>query len=127
MNAFVVGREVLIPIQCEYYALEGLSRLLETIRRIRGSLNPELAIEGGLLTMFDGRLNLARQVVEDVRKNFPGPVFATIIPRSIRLSEAPSFGKPILLYDIRSAGAESYLRLAKEVIDGSAPGPRPGS
>ena len=127
VNALTAAHSVLIPIQCEYYALEGLSRLLETIRRIRGSLNPELAIEGGLLTMFDGRLNLARQVVEDVRKNFPGPVFATIIPRSIRLSEAPSFGKPILLYDIRSAGAESYLRLAKEVIDGSAPGPRPGS
>ena len=77
--------------------------------------------------MFDGRLNLARQVVEDVRRNFPGPVFSTIIPRSIRLSEAPSFGKPILLYDIRSSGAESYLRLAKEVIDGPAPSPRPGA
>lgn len=127
VNALTAAHSVLIPIQCEYYALEGLSHLLETIRLIRRTLNPDLMVEGGLLTMFDGRLNLARQVVEDVRKNFPGPVFSTIVPRSIRLSEAPSFGKPILLYDIRSAGAESYLRLAKEVIDGPAPGPRPGS
>jgi chromosome partitioning protein len=126
VNALTAAHSVLIPIQCEYYALEGLSRLLETIRLVRKSLNPELAIEGGLLTMYDGRLNLARQVVEDVRRNFPGRVFATVIPRSIRLSEAPSFGKPILLYDIRSAGAESYLGLAKEVIHGSAPSPRPG-
>jgi len=127
VNALAAAHSVLIPIQCEYYALEGLTRLLETIRLVRRALNPELAIEGGLLTMFDGRLNLARQVVEDVRRNFPGPVFTTIIPRSIRLSEAPSFGKPILLYDIHSAGAESYLRLAKEVINGPAPSPRSGS
>jgi len=127
VNALTAAHSVLIPIQCEYYALEGLSQLLKTIHLVRRVLNPDLAIEGGLLTMFDGRLNLARQVVEDVRRNFPGPVFSTIIPRSIRLSEAPSFGKPILLYDIRSSGAESYLRLAKEVIDGPAPSPRPGA
>jgi chromosome partitioning protein len=127
VNALTAADSVLIPIQCEYYALEGLTQLLETIRLVRRSLNPKLAIEGGLLTMFDGRLNLARQVAEDVRKNFPGPVFSTIIPRSIRLSEAPSFGMPILLYDIRSAGAESYLSLAKEVINGPAPGSRSGT
>jgi len=127
VNALTAADSVLIPIQCEYYALEGLTQVLETIRLVRRSLNPKLAIEGGLLTMFDGRLNLARQVAEDVRKNFPGPVFSTIIPRSIRLSEAPSFGKPILLYDIRSAGAESYLSLAKEVINGPAPGSRSGA
>ncbi|MBI3003123.1 MAG: ParA family protein [candidate division NC10 bacterium] len=127
VNALTAAHSVLIPIQCEYYALEGLSHLLETVRLIRRTLNPELAIEGGLLTMFDGRLNLARQVVENVRKNFPGPVFTTVVPRSIRLGEAPSFGQPILLYDIRSAGAESYLRLAKEVIDGPAPSSRSGS
>ncbi|MBI2080186.1 MAG: ParA family protein [candidate division NC10 bacterium] len=114
VNALTAAHSVLIPIQCEYYALEGLSHLLETVRLIRRTLNPELAIEGGLLTMFDGRLNLAR-------------VFTTVVPRSIRLGEAPSFGQPILLYDIRSAGAESYLRLAKEVIDGPAPSSRSGS
>jgi chromosome partitioning protein len=127
LNALTAAHSVLIPIQCEYYALEGLSQLLQTVSLVRRALNPELVIEGGLLTMFDGRLNLARQVVEDVRGNFPGPVFSTIIPRSIRLSEAPGFGKPILLYDIQSAGAQSYLSLAKEVINGPAPSPRPGT
>ncbi len=127
LNGLTAAHSVLIPIQCEYYALEGLGRLLETIRLVRMGLNRELAIEGGLLTMYDGRLTLARQVVENVRRNFPGPVFSTVIPRSIRLSEAPSFGQPILLYDIRSAGAEAYLSLAEEVIHGAAPGSRSGA
>lgn len=127
LNGLTAAHSVLIPIQCEYYALEGLGRLLETIRLVRMGLNPDLAIEGGLLTMYDGRLTLARQVVENVRRNFPGKVFSTIIPRSIRLSEAPSFGQPILLYDIRSAGAEAYLSLAVEVINGPAPGARSGA
>lgn len=127
LNGLTAAHSVLIPIQCEYYALEGLGRLLETIRLVRMGLNPDLAIEGGLLTMYDGRLTLARQVVENVRRNFPGKVFSAVIPRSIRLSEAPSFGQPILLYDIRSAGAEAYLSLAEEVINGPAPGARSGA
>jgi len=127
LNGLTAAHSVLIPIQCEYYALEGLGRLLETTRLVRMGMNPDLAIEGGLLTMYDGRLTLARQVAENVRRNFPGPVFSTVIPRSIRLSEAPSFGKPILLYDIRSAGAEAYLSLAEEVIHGPAPGARSGA
>ena len=119
LNALTAAHSTLIPIQCEYYALEGLSQLLITLRLVRRSFNPGLQIEGVLLTMYDSRLNLNRQVAEDVRRNFPGRVFQTQIPRSIRLSEAPSFGKPIILYDIRSPGAEAYLRLAKEVIDGT--------
>ncbi|KRT70789.1 MAG: ParA family ATPase, chromosome partitioning protein [candidate division NC10 bacterium CSP1-5] len=120
LNALVAAHSVLIPIQCEYYALEGLTNLLTTLRLIRRSFNPGLEIEGVVFTMYDSRLNLNRQVVEDVRRNFSGRVFDTVIPRSTRLSEAPSFGKPIILYDIRSAGAEAYLHLAKEVIDGTA-------
>jgi chromosome partitioning protein len=126
LNALVAANSVLIPLQCEYYALEGLSHLMTTLRLIRRSFNPGLEIEGVLLTMYDSRLNLSRQVVEDVRRNFPGRVFETLIPRSTRLSEAPSFGKPIILYDIRSAGAEAYLSLAKEVINGTT-GARSGS
>ena len=120
LNALVAAHSVLIPLQCEYYALEGLTHLLTTLRLIRRSFNPGLEIEGVVFTMYDSRLNLNRQVVEDVRRNFSGRVFDTVIPRSTRLSEAPSFGKPIILYDIRSAGAEAYLHLAKEVIDGTA-------
>ena len=119
LNALVAAHSVLIPLQCEYYALEGLTHLLTTLRLIRRSFNPGLEIEGVVFTMYDSRLNLNRQVVEDVRRNFSGRVFETLIPRSTRLSEAPSFGKPIILYDIRSAGAEAYLHLAKEVIDGT--------
>ncbi|MFQ5882478.1 MAG: ParA family protein [Candidatus Methylomirabilales bacterium] len=126
LNALAAAHSTLIPLQCEYYALEGLTQLLTTLRLVRRSFNPGLQIEGVLFTMYDSRLNLNRQVIEDVRRNFPGRVFQTLIPRSIRLSEAPSFGKPIILYDIRSAGAEAYLQLAKEVIDGTA-GTRQGA
>jgi chromosome partitioning protein len=107
---------VLIPLQCEYYAMEGLSQLLKTIQLIKQALNPKLKIEGILLTMFDGRNNLAHQVIEEVRTHFKDKVFKTIIPRNIRLSEAPSHGKPALLYDIHSKGAESYLNLAREIL-----------
>ncbi|MFQ5848810.1 MAG: ParA family protein [Candidatus Methylomirabilales bacterium] len=125
LNALAAAHSILIPLQCEYYALEGLTHLLTTLRLVRRSFNPDLTIEGILFTMYDSRLSLNRQVVEDVRRNFPGRVFRTVIPRSIRLSEAPSFGKPVILYDIRSAGAEAYLNLAKEVINGTT-GARPG-
>ncbi|MFQ5839163.1 MAG: ParA family protein [Candidatus Methylomirabilales bacterium] len=124
LNALNAADSVLIPLQCEYYALEGLSQLLVTIRLIRRRYNPALQIEGVVLTMYDPRPNLSRQVEADIRKNFPGRVFRTVVPRSIRLSEAPSFGKPILLSASRSAGARAYLSLAREVIDGSTAGPR---
>jgi chromosome partitioning protein len=107
---------VLIPIQCEYYALEGLAELLNTIRLVQKNLNSKLVIEGALLTMFDGRLNLSKQVVDDVRSCFSGKVFKTVISRNVKLSEAPSFGKPIILYDIMSSGSENYLNLAKEIM-----------
>jgi chromosome partitioning protein len=107
---------VLIPIQCEYYALEGLSQLLKTIRLVQKHLNPGLEIEGVALTMFDNRLKLSNQVVEDVQKFFGDKVFDTIISRNVRLSEAPSFGKPVILYDAVSTGADNYIRLAEEVI-----------
>jgi chromosome partitioning protein len=103
-------------MQCEYYALEGLGQLLKTIRLIKQSLNPRLEIEGILLTMFDIRNNLSHQVVEEVRNHFKEKVFQTVIPRNVRLSEAPSHGKPVLLYDIHSKGAESYLNLASEIL-----------
>jgi chromosome partitioning protein len=112
----VAADSVLIPIQCEFFALEGISQLLDTIDRLRESLQPALAIEGILLTMFDERTNLARQVAADLRDFFQGEVFQTIVPRSIRLAEAPSFGKSILTYDPRSKGAESYIQLAKEIV-----------
>jgi len=116
VNALAAADAVLIPVQCEYLALEGVSELVETLQRIRGSLNPGLEVEGVLLTMFDERTNLSRQVVADIRAFFKEQVFRTIVPRNVRLGEAPSFGKPIMLYDIRSRGAESYLNLAREVI-----------
>jgi chromosome partitioning protein len=119
VNALVAADSVLIPLQCEFYALEGLSELLHTIGRIQAGLNRKLTVEGILLTMFDERTNLAAQVVEDVRRHFPRGVFASVVPRSIRLAEAPSFGKPILLYDVRSKGAEAYLSLAKEILEES--------
>jgi len=118
INVLAAADSVLIPIQCEYYALEGLAELLNTIRLVQKTLNPNLAIEGALLTMFDNRLNLSRQVAEDVRTCFSGRVFQTIVSRNVKLSEAPSFGKPIILYDIMSAGAENYLKLAKEIVQG---------
>jgi chromosome partitioning protein len=116
INSLTAAHSVIIPLQCEYYALEGLGQLLKTIRLIKQSLNPRLEIEGILLTMFDVRNNLSHQVADEVRKHFKDKVFRTIIPRNIRLSEAPSHGKPILLYDIHSKGAESYLILAREIM-----------
>lgn len=116
VNVLTAADSVLIPIQCEYYALEGLAELLNTIRLVQKSLNSKLVIEGALLTMFDNRLNLSRQVAEDVRSCFSGKVFDVVITRNVKLSEAPSFGKPIILYDIMSSGAENYLNLAKEIM-----------
>jgi len=113
INSLTAAHSVIIPLQCEYYALEGLGQLLKTIRLIKQSLNPRLEIEGILLTMFDGRNNLSHQVAQEVKKHFKDKVFTTIIPRNIRLSEAPSHGKPVLLYDIHSKGAESYLNLGQ--------------
>ncbi len=117
LNVLTAADSVLIPIQCEYYALQGLAELLNTIRLVQQNLNPKLAIEGALLTMHDSRLNLAKQVAEDVQNTFSEKVFKTLIPRSVKLSEAPSFGKPIILYDVVSTGAMRYMELAKEIID----------
>ena len=116
VNAMTAAHSILIPLQCEFYAMEGLSHILKTIKLVQKALNPALAIEGILLTMYDGRNNLSRQVSEEIRSHFPQETFATVIPRNIRLSEAPSYGKPIILYDIASRGASSYLELAKEII-----------
>ena len=116
LNAMVAADSILIPIQCEFFALEGVSQLLDTIERVRESFDRDLKIEGVLLTMYDDRTNLTKQVADDLREFFEDQVFRTVIPRSIRLAEAPSFGKPILAYDVRSKGAESYIQLAKEVI-----------
>lgn len=122
VNALVAAQSVLIPIQCEYFALEGVTEMLETIRQIRHVRNPRLEIEGILLTMFDERTNLSHQVMEDLKSFFKDHLFSTIIPRNVRLGEAPSYGRPILLYDIKSRGAESYIRLAKEIIHGTEKG-----
>ena len=122
VNALIAANSILIPIQCEYFALEGVSELMETVRQIRRLRNPELEIEGVLLTMFDERTNLSHQVMEDLREFFGKQLFSTIIPRNVRLGEAPSHGRPILLYDIKSKGAESYIRLAKEIIHGKEKG-----
>jgi len=116
VNALAAADGILVPVQCEYLALEGVSELVATMQRIQGSVNPELQLEGVLLTMFDERTNLSRQVVADIQSFFKDDVYRTIVPRNVRLGEAPSFGKPIMLYDIRSKGAESYLNLAREVI-----------
>jgi chromosome partitioning protein len=118
INALTAASSVLIPIQCEYYALEGLGQLLHTIELVQRNLNPGLEIEGVLLTMYDRRLNLARQVADEARRFFDGKIYETAINRNIRLAEAPSFGKPIIMYDILSAGAENYMALAKEVLNG---------
>ncbi|MGD2096778.1 MAG: AAA family ATPase [Desulfobacterales bacterium] len=117
INALTAADSVLIPLQAEYYALEGLGQLLNTIKRIKHNLNPNLAIAGILLTMFDKRTNLAHQVAAEAEKYFEALVFKTMVPRNVRLSEAPSFGKPILLYDATSAGALSYFKLAKEILN----------
>ena len=116
VNALVASDSVLVPIQCEYLALEGVSELLDTLMRIRRTLNPNLAIEGIALTMYDDRTTLSRQVTADLRSFFGAQVFETVIPRNVRLAEAPSHGKPIIFYDIHSKGAEAYIQLAKEVI-----------
>src|SRR3989442_107724 len=107
---------VIIPIQCEYYALEGLSQLLNTVKLVQRNFNPALAIEGVLLTMYDARLNLSKQVAEEAMEYFGGRMFSVTIPRNVRLAEAPSFGKPIILYDVQSVGAKSYLAVAQELI-----------
>jgi len=117
LNALIAADSVLVPIQCEFFALEGVSELMDTIDRIRESFDHPLEIEGILLTMYDDRTNLTRQVAADLKQFFADQIFATVIPRSIRLAEAPSFGKAILGYDPRSRGAESYIQLAKEVLD----------
>lgn len=117
LNALAAADSIIVPIQCEYFALEGVTDLWETLVRIRRAVNPSLAVEGFLLTMFDERTNLANQVVADLRDFLGAQVFKTIIPRNIRLAEAPSYGKPIILYDIKSRGAESYMSLAKEVME----------
>jgi chromosome partitioning protein len=127
LNTLAAADTVLIPIQCEFYALEGLSQLLNTVRLVQQNLNPRLEVEGVLLTMYDQRLNLSRQVAEEAKEYFGSRVFTSVIPRNVRLAEAPSFGKPIVLYDILSAGAQSYLALANEIIahDGARLAPPP--
>ena len=120
LNALVAADGVLIPMQAEYFALEGVSELLDTIERIRAELNPALMVEGVVLTMFDERTNLAQQVAEELKKYFGDRLCTTTIPRNIRLAEAPSHGLPALVYDVRSRGAESYIRLAKEILDRQA-------
>jgi len=116
VNGLTAADSVLVPMQCEYFAMEGVSQLLNTIERVRESLNPKLEIEGIALTMYDDRMNLARQVAQEVRSHFGEKVYDTVIPRNVRLGEAPSFGKPIILYDIRSRGSEAYVSLAKEFM-----------
>lgn len=116
LNSLTAADTILVPIQCEYYALEGLAQLMNTVKLVQKHLNPKLEVEGVVLTMFDSRTNLSLQVVEDVRKYFNDKVYGTLIPRNVRLSEAPSYGLPIILYDNTSKGAESYLNLAKEII-----------
>jgi len=127
LNALSAANSVLVPIQCEYFALEGVSELWDTLVKIRRNLNPGLSIEGFLLTMYDERTNLSNQVVSDLRDFLGAQVFTTIIPRNVRLAEAPSHGKPVVLYDIKSKGAESYLNLAREVIDNVKKGTRQGA
>jgi chromosome partitioning protein len=116
LNSLVAADSIIVPIQCEFFALEGVSQLIDTIQRIREGFQHDLPIEGVLLTMYDDRTNLTRQVANDLRDFFGKQVFETVIPRSVRLAEAPSFGKPVIAYDVRSKGAESYIKLAKEII-----------
>ena len=117
INALTAAGSVLVPVQCEYYALEGLSHLLGAIRLVQQGLNPQLQIEGVLLTMYDNRLNLSQQVLEETRRFFAERVYQTVIPRNVRLSEAPSFGKPVVVYDPHCAGSTSYMNLAREVME----------
>lgn len=127
VNMLAAADALMIPLQCEYYALEGLSQLLNTVHRIQHSVNEKLTIDGVLLTMYDARLNLSRQVAEDAREYFGDGVFATVIPRNVRLAEAPSFGKPIILYDVNSAGAQAYMAVAAELIKRTKTGDRGGN
>lgn len=117
INMLAAADALLIPLQCEYYALEGLSQLLNTVHLVQQGVNPTLAIDGVLLTMYDARLNLSRQVAADAREYFGAKVFQAVVPRNVRLAEAPSFGKPIILYDVASAGAQAYMGVAKELIE----------
>jgi chromosome partitioning protein len=116
LNMLAAADALLIPLQCEYYALEGLSQLLNTVHLVQRSVNPDLAIDGVLLTMYDARLNLSRQVAAEAREYFGSQVFETVVPRNVRLAEAPSFGKPIILYDVASVGAQAYMSVAKELM-----------
>ena len=116
INAMCAGDTVLVPLQCEYYALEGLSQLMYTINLVKERLNPDLEIEGVVFTMYDGRTNLSQQVVENVKNNLDQKIYNSVIPRNVRLAEAPSYGMPVLLYDAKSTGAESYRMLAREVM-----------
>jgi len=116
LNVLTAADGVIIPIQCEYYALEGISQLLNTIKLVQQNFNPRLAIDGVLLTMYDSRVNLCRQVAGDAKEYFGARMFPTVIPRNVRLAEAPSFGRPILLYDVQSVGAKSYLAVAQELV-----------
>ncbi len=116
VNAMAAAHAILVPLQCEFFALEGLSQLLKTVEQVRGALNPELTIHGIVLTMYDARNNLSDQVMQDVRQFMGDKVYQTVIPRNVRVSEAPSYGKPVLLYDLKCAGSQAYLRLASEVI-----------
>ena len=121
VNMLVAAGNVLIPLQCEYYALEGLSQLLNTVHLVQQGLNPSLGIDGVLLTMYDARLNLSRQVAADAREYFGAKVFQSVVPRNVRLAEAPSFGKPIILYDVASVGAKAYMSVARELIERGSP------
>ena len=116
VNALVAADRILVPLQCEFYALEGLTQLLKTVKLVRERLNPKLAVEGIVLTMFDGRTSLALQIRDEVHRYFPGEIFDTVIPRNVRLSEAPSYGKPVMLHDLRSSGSVAYLELTGEVL-----------
>ncbi|HSP70732.1 MAG TPA: ParA family protein, partial [Gaiellaceae bacterium] len=116
ITALVAADRVLVPVQCEFYALEGLTHLLKTVRLVRERLNPGLGVEGIVLTMFDGRTSLALQIRDEVRRYFPGEIFQTVIPRNVRLTEAPSHGKPVMVHDLRSSGAIAYLELTREMI-----------
>ncbi len=116
LNALTASHTVLIPIQCEYYSLEGVGQLIDTVKLVKKNLNPKLDIEGVLLNMYDGRTNLSAQVVEEVKKYFKNKVYKTVIPRNVRLAEAPSFGQPIMLYDENSKGSEAYMKLSEEII-----------
>ncbi len=122
VNALIAANSILIPIQCEYFALEGVAELMQTIQQIRRLRRPDLRIEGVVLTMFDDRTNLSRQIMDDLKNFFGRQLMSTVIPRNVRLGEAPSHGRPILLYDIKSKGAASYIRLAKEIIHGTEKG-----